>query len=297
VVEGNVVVVGESLVLAVAGRQHGVISAGQIARAGLSAGWIRNRVHTGWLQRLHRGVYLAGPLESPYSRLMAAALAAGPGALISHCPAAVLWELSPPAEGPIDVTVPRKIRGRPGITAHRAILHPSDVTRRHGIPATSAARTVLDLAASSTMHELDRALNEAQVHHRVSAHSLNEQFSRYPRHRGTAALKKALRNEPRLTRSTAERLMLALIRKAELPTPQTNVRVEGHEVDLVWHPQRLVAEFDSWAFHSMRRSFEQDRRRDQRLVAAGWRIVRITWRQMTAQPEAVVATLATALAA
>ena len=91
--------------------------------------------------------------------------------------------------------------------------------------------------------------------------------------------------------------MLDLIRQAELPTPQTNVRVEGYEVDLVWHPQRLVAEFDSWAFHSIRSSFEQDRRRDQRLVAAGWRIVRITWRQMTAQPEAVVATLATALAA
>ena len=142
----------ESRILAAAGRQHGLVTTAQLLAAGWSHDVIAGRVRAGWLRRMHHGVYLVGPLESPDARMMAAALAAGPGALISHYPAAVLWELRPPAEGPIDVTVPRKIRGRPGITAHRAILHPADVTRRHGIPATSAARTVLDLAATSTLH-------------------------------------------------------------------------------------------------------------------------------------------------
>jgi len=155
--------------MAFARSQHGVVCSAQVARAGLSAQWVRNRVRTGWLQRLHRGVYLVGPLETEHSRLMAAALAAGPGALISHYPAAVLWELCPPREGPIDVTVPdRKARSRPGIIVHRATLHPQDISRRHGIPVTSAARTVLDLAATAPLRDVDRAVNEALVQHRVS---------------------------------------------------------------------------------------------------------------------------------
>ena len=91
--------------------------------------------------------------------------------------------------------------------------------------------------------------------------------------------------------------MLDLIRAAGLPSPETNVRVAGCEVDLVWRAQRLVVEIDSWAFHSMRRSFEGDRRKDQELVGKGWRVIRITWRQLTYEPHAVVAALATALAA
>ena len=91
--------------------------------------------------------------------------------------------------------------------------------------------------------------------------------------------------------------MRDLIRKARLPQPESNVRIEGYEVDLVWRDHGLIVETDSWAFHSMRRSFEQDRRRDQRLITAGWRVIRITARQLTYEPDGVVATLATALAA
>jgi len=198
----------ERAAIELAGRQHGVISVEQLERAG---------------RPLHRGVYLVGPLESPHSRLMAATLAAGPGAVVSHYPAAVLWGLRPAIEGPIDVTIPdRKARTRPGITVHRATLHPDDMTRRHGIPVTCAARTLLDLAATAPLHDVERAVNEALVQHRVSTHSLNEQFSRYPRHRGTAALKEAMRPEPKLTRSKAERLLLALVRRARLPEPETS---------------------------------------------------------------------------
>jgi very-short-patch-repair endonuclease len=217
--------------------------------------------------------------------------------VVSHYPAAVLWDWRPPREGPIHVTLPTGGHNRPGIIVHHTALHPADITRRHGIPVTSAARTLLDLAATEPTAELDRALNEAGLQRRVSPHSLDEQFNRYPRHKGTAALKAATRPDPAFTRSEAERRALDLIRRAGLPAPQTNQRIEGHEVDLVWRQARLIVEIDGYAYHSTRRSFEQDRRRDQRLITAGWRVVRVTWRQLTERPEAVAVMLATALAA
>jgi len=281
----------ESRILGLAGRQHGIVTSAQLLAAGWSPTVIRGRVRIGWLRRLHHGVYLVGPLQTPHTAAMAAVLATD--GIVSSYPAAVLWDWRPPREGPMHVTAAGRTRA--GIIVHRATLHPADITRRHGIPVTSAARTILDLAAAG--EELDRALNEAMLQRRVSPRSLNEQFSRYPRHRGTAALKPLLESEPHLTRSDAEIIMRDLIRKAGLPQPEANVRVEGFEVDLVWRAQRLVVEIDSWAFHSMRRSFEGDRRRDQLLVGKGWRVIRITARQLRYGPHAVVATLATALAA
>ena len=285
--------------LARARGQHGVVSSAQLAEAGASPGWIAHRVERGWLRRLHRGVYLVGPLEAPHARAMAAAIAGGLGALVSHYPGAVLWELRPPTEDQMHITiVGRDRRSRPGIRTHIvSAMHPADITRRHGIPVTSVARTLLDLAAIAPSHELDRALNEAYLQRRLSTPSLNEQFSRYPRHRGKAALKEATRDEPKLTRSEAERLMLALIRDAGLPAPETNVNVAGHEVDMLWREHKLIVEIDGYAFHSMRRSFEQDRRRDQDLVAAGHRVTRVTWRQLTHDAIAVAVRLATALGA
>jgi very-short-patch-repair endonuclease/predicted transcriptional regulator of viral defense system len=286
----------ESMVRAIAARQHGVVTTTQLVAAGWSKDAIANR--RGWLRRLHRGVYLVGLLEAEHSQAMAATLAIGPGAVLSHYPAAVLWALRTPREEAMHVTVAQgDRRNRPGIVVHRASLHPRDITRRHGIPVTSAARTLLDLAATEPTIELERALNEAGLQRRVSPRSLTEQFSRYPRHRGTAALRRIIETEPHLTRSDAEILMRDLIRRAGLPPPEANVRIEGHEVDLVWRAQRLVVEIDSWAFHSLRRSFEGDRRRDQVLVGKGWRVIRITARQLTHEPERVAATLATTLAA
>ena len=104
-----------------------------------------------------------------------------------------------------------------------------------------------------------------------------------------------MRTEPALTRSEAERRALELIRAARLPTPETNVHIHGHEVDLLWREQRLVVEIDGYAFHSSRRSFERDRRKDRELAAAGYLILRITWRELTDERDAVVATLSAAL--
>jgi very-short-patch-repair endonuclease len=275
------------------------VTSAQLAEAGLSRHAIAHRLGTGWLRRMHRGVYLVGPLETQHSRAMAATLAVGEEALLSHYAAAVLWGLRPAREGPIDVTVPgRETRHRNGIRTHTVThLHRTDATRKDGILVTSPARTLLDLAATATQRDLDRATEEAQVQRRVSTHSLNEQFSRYPTHRGTAALRKAVRTDPALTRSEAERRALELIRAARLPPPETNTRINGYEVDLVWRKQRLIVEIDGYAFHSSRSSFERDRGRDAALAGRGWRVVRFTWRQIVDEPEAVIARLAAALAA
>jgi very-short-patch-repair endonuclease len=288
---------GDRAVLAVAGRQHAVVTSAQLRDAGLGRNAVAHRIRTGWLRRRHRGVYLVGPLAGEHSCAMAAVLAVGPGALLSHDAAAALWGLRSPQKGPIDVTVAgRETRDRPGIRSHTARLHPRDATRKHGIPVTSPARTLLDLAATLPQRELDRAVEQAQVQRQASLHSLNEQFARYPGHRGAAALTRAIRTDPKLTRSRLERRMLALIRAARLPTPATNTKVCDWEVDLVWHPRRLVVELDSYGFHSTRAAFERDRRKDQELQATGWRVIRFTWRQITDEPEAVIAALATALA-
>jgi very-short-patch-repair endonuclease/predicted transcriptional regulator of viral defense system len=282
----------ETMISRLARAQHGVMTAGQLVSAGWSKDQIAGRAQAGWLRRMHRGVYLVGPLETPHTVAMAAILATG--GVISDHPAAVLWDWRPPRKGPMHITLPSGAHNRAGIVVHRASLHPKDISRRHGIPVTSAARTILDLAA--TNDDVDRALNEAMLQRRVSLHSLNEQFRRYPHHRGTAALKRLLEDEPKLTRSDAEILMLALIRRARLPEPETNAKLEGYEVDLLWRDHNLVVEVDSWAFHSMRSSFEQDRRRDQVLIGKRWRVIRITWRQMQDEVR-LAATLATALAA
>jgi very-short-patch-repair endonuclease len=283
-------------IVAVAARQQGVITIAQLLEAGLSHDAVAHRVRRGWLRRLHRGVYLVGPLEVPLSRPMAAVLSVGRGALLSHDAAAVLWGLRQARNEPLHVTViARDVRSEEIIVHRVTHLHPDDATRNYGIPVTSPARTLLDLATTATPRDLARATEEAQVQRRVSTHSLNEQFSRYPTHRGTAALRQTIRTDPKLTRSEAERQLLELIRAARLPEPRVNVKVRGWEVDFVWPNERVIVEVDGYAFHSSRGSFERDRRRDRELQAAGYRVLRFTWRELTEEREAVVAALAAGL--
>jgi very-short-patch-repair endonuclease len=231
------------------------------------------------------------------ARPMAAVLALGDGALLSHHPAAVLWGLRPSPARVMHVTVSRCVRGPNGIQVHTVrALHPADARSRHGIPTTSPARTLLDLATQATQRDLDRAVNEARVTKLVSDASFNEQFSRYPHHRGTAALKRALKEEPAFTRSESELRFLRLVRKARLPVLVTNTHVLGYEVDHFWPDHKLILEVDGYAFHSTRAAFERDRRRDAELQAHGYLVIRTTWHQLTKEPETLIATLSAALA-
>jgi very-short-patch-repair endonuclease len=230
---------------------------------------------------------------------MAAVLACGDGAVVSHWSGARLWELPSGREGTaaVDVTVPGADHRRPGIRVHRvATIAPDEVTRRKNIPVTTPARTLVDLAAAPR-RDLERALAEALAKRLTTREELLTLLTRHARRPGVSRLR-ALLDSAQLapTRSEAEERFLRLLGKARLPAPEVNVRVAGHEVDCYWRSERFVAEIDGFAFHSTPKKFEKDRRRDAELAAAGVRVIRVTWRQLTKEPEAVLVRLAQALA-
>jgi very-short-patch-repair endonuclease len=239
---------------------------------------------------------------------MAAVLACGEGAVLSHESAAALWKLLPylTQPAPIHITVPESDRGRrAGIRVHRIRALPDDeTTRLKRIPITTAARTILDLAATVSTFELEQLVARAERANLTTHSKLLSLHARYPKRPGTRALRTLLkRNEPpSLSHPGTEQHLLALIRRARLPLPETNVRVlatetwPGYEVDFLWREHKLVVETDGWATHGDRRSFAADRARDAELAAAGYVVIRFTWRHVTEEPEATVARVAAALA-
>jgi very-short-patch-repair endonuclease len=285
----------------IAARQRGLVTTAQLLAVGITESGISRRVAAGRLHRVHRGVYLVGhPVPPPLAMELAAVLACGPAAVLSHRPAAVLAGFMTPGDGPIDVTVAGPDRRRRGVRVHRARgLLECDVIVVHGIPVTTPARTLLDLADVQPSRPLQRAFDEAERMGLVTRREIEELLRRSPGRHGASRLGSLVADgsEPALTRSEAEERMLALIRKGGLPTPRVNARAAGHEVDFLWPDHGLVLEVDGYAFHSGRAAFERDRLRDADLAAIGLRVVRTSWRQLTREPEAVLVRVAQALAA
>jgi very-short-patch-repair endonuclease len=283
-----------------ASRQHGVVTRQQLLLLGLTRDQIDNRLKSARIRALYRGVYLLGAVAPTHAREMAAVLACGVGAVLSHRSAAVLWRLLTPgaAEVTPNVIVPgRNPHNRDGIRVHRVKrLDPRDVRRYAGIPVTTPARTLLDLAAEEPDAVVEKAFAEAQVRRIVTPSKLSSLLDRHPGRSGVPALSRLLDRRPALTRSEAERRFLALVRQARLPQPDTNVRLGGIEVDFLWRQSQLVVEVDGYAFHSSRGAFERDRRRDAELQSAGFRVIRVTWRQIVEEPEAMLVRIAAALA-
>lgn len=290
----------EDIANRLAERQHGIVTRRQLLDAGVPPGVIERRVSGGYLRAIHRGIYRIGPIESPLAHLMAACLACGGGAVISHRSAAELWRLLPwrRSTATVHVTIRGGRARRPGIRPHRRAgpCH-GETTSHDGIPVTTPARTLLDLASMVRPHRLEQAVAEALALNHITEAEIGAIVTRYQGGPGTRRLSWALGGGgPRLTRSEAEDRFLELVRKARLPSPRTNGVVARHEVDFHWPSQELVVEIDGFAFHSSRRAFERDRVRDADLIAAGIRVVRFTWRQLVNQPLAVVAQLSGALA-
>lgn len=230
---------------------------------------------------------------------MAAVLLGGPGAVLSHGPAAALWRLRPEGAGRIDVTLARKRRQRDRVRFHHTPIPPDERTVLYGIPVTTVPRTLLDLAAVLDGRRLERAINEADVLRLADSLSLRDLLTRYPRRAGTPAVAAALEAREAgatVTRSELEERFLRLLERHGLPRPRTNAHMEGIEVDCAWAAQRLIVELDGHAVHGTRDAFERDRERDRLLQAAGWRVIRVTWRQLCAGPAAVAADLRTLLA-
>lgn len=292
---------GDRDVAVLARRQHGAVTTAQLAACGISRRGVAHRVAHGRLTPLHRGVYLVGTVDTRATTIIAAVLACGPDALASHDTAAELHGIRAGEPGRVDVTVPLgSARSRDGIRAHRGDVRPEEITVVEGIRTTTVERTIRDLAASLSARELKRAIEEAQVRRKLDHSSLADAVDRAYGRRGAAALRAAAHavsgRTDAITRSEAERRLMDLIVAAALPRPRTNTRVGRFEVDAFWPRERLVVEVDGFAFHGSRAAFERDRVRDAELTARGLRVIRVTWRQIVDEPEAVVARIAAALA-
>jgi hypothetical protein len=283
----------DSRLAELAARQHGVVSRRQLLEVGFGEGAVNRRVRNRRLHLLHRGVYTVGhTVVTPLGRLMAAVLACGPRAVLSHRTAADLWGLLPSARAWIDVTVPSQGgRARPGIDVHRVRrLDPRDVTKREGIPVTTVARTLLDLAEVVPRRRLEHAYEQAERLRLFDLDAVRETIERNPGRRGAkplTALLAAVGDVEVETRSELEDRFVRFCRDRGIPPPATNAVVAGHTVDAHWPGRPLVVELDSRAFHLSHRAFEADRIRDAELQLAGYRVLRITARRLRDEPEAV----------
>jgi hypothetical protein len=266
-----------------AARQHGVVSRGHLRALGLGDPAVRHLLASGWLHRMHRGVYAVGRPDVPAEgRLHAAVLAFGPGAVLSRTAAAAAFGLRPPPLA-MDVIVPTRRRPRPGLHPHHAPLMADEVTVVDGTPVTVVPRIALDLAADGEpAHRIERLLREAEVRRLHCTVSLPALLARYPGRRGSAVVAGILgRADLRaVTRSELEDRFLAFLDGCGLPRPRTNAEVAGLEVDALWPEQRVVVELDGFAAHGTRSAFERDRERLRRLTAAGLRTVPVTWRHL-----------------
>lgn len=290
----------DSLIAERASGQHGVIARDQLAELGLSASAINRRIRAGRLHRLHPGVYAVGhPVVSREARWLAAVLRGRDGAVLSHRTAAALWGVQRGAErGRVEIITPRSTRSSGLIHRHIVRLDPDETAIRRRIPVTTLARTMLDIAAMVSIESMEAAIREAEYLHRLPLRKLEDMLERHPGQRGARTLESCLarlgRGPRGRVRSRLEVRFAALLADSDLPNPRLNVMldVDGHpiEADCLWREQRVIVELDGGEAHGTRVAFETDRQRDRRLLAAGWRVSRVTWRQLD-EPAALLADL------
>lgn len=271
-------------------RQWGVVTWAQLLAVGFEPTGIKRRLADQRLHSLHRGVYAVGhPDLSLQSRRLAAVLAYGEQALLSHRSAAALWGLAKPWMPAVDVTAPtgrQGMRRRERIWIHRGRLHPEDRATHGGLPVTTVARTLFDLAEFVGLKRLESAWEEADRLNLLQLAAVEQVCDRGYGRRALKPIRQLLAEAraPQITRSPLEDVFAALCRKHRLPMPSFNTTVLDYEVDALWPAQRLAAELDSWEFHHHRAAFEQDRARDAALQAAGYRTIRITDRRLNNDP-------------
>lgn len=265
-----------------------VLTLGELEALGLSARSVQHRATTGRLHRVARGIYTPGsPLLATEGLWRAALLAAGAGSALSHRTAAGIGRVMR-TPGPVEVTTPGRPRAEiDGVTIYgRRTLDPRDIVSRRGLPVTSIPRTFVDLAAVLTQSQLEAAFDDAQARGLVSLRALDACLLRAGRRKGTRALRRlAAEATGGVTRSKLERAFRTMVAPGTVVRPQRNVhmRVGGLwiEADVVWPDERVIVELDGRDVHTRRRAFHDDRDRDFVLSAAGWNVVRLTWRHCT----------------
>lgn len=283
--------------------QYGRMARGQLLVAGVSPSAIKHRLRHSRLVRIHDGVY--GPPHTDASVLSdeaAALLACGPGAALSHHSAATLWGLRPGQARPVHVTIPED-RGRPalsGVTVHRSrILNPADTRILDGLPISSPARTLLDIAINLPDRDVERLLNEALYARRlVTLEGISALLKRVGNHPGRRRLGRVVANHTGDTRtgSPPHETLFELIRAAGLPEPKTEVQVLEYRLDLYWPELSLAVEIDAYGTHGSPERFESDRRRDARLFAElGITVIRITRATIEHRPYEALALVSRAI--
>jgi very-short-patch-repair endonuclease len=285
-------------VASLAAEQHGVVSAAQLHAIGLNCEAIRVRLHNGRLHRIHRGIYAVGhqALALP-ARFMAATLACEPDGVLSYRSCGAHWEFMRwDGRYLIELTVSGSgSRSRPGLRIHRTrSLDLRDVARHNGIPVTTPARTLLDLADELPDKGLRRAVRQAQALQLTNVRLIADVLTRANGRHGARRLAALISDGPAPTRSELEDLVLELVLRGGLQRPQINRRLGGVYPDLRWPEQRLTVECDGAAWHSGRLAREDDAQRQARLEACGERVLRVTWQQALSQPQQTLARLVAA---
>ncbi len=275
-----------------AAAQHNVVGLDQLVELGLSPSAVVQREACGRLHRIHEGVYAVAAVLSGEGRLIAAALACGQQAVVSHRSAAGLLGLLRDSRAVIDVIAPKR-RGRSveGIRAHACSLATEDRVEVSQIPCTSVARTLVDLAGAVSERPLRSAVRHAEVLRLLDVREVERTARRISRPRGIVRLRRLLAEfdpDQLQTESELEARFLDLCIREGLPRPAVNVpiAVDGIEIrpDFAWPAERLIVELDGARFHSTASGVERDKRRDQRLLLAGWSTVRVTWTQLRSEP-------------
>jgi hypothetical protein len=277
--------VDDRAIAGLAVRQHGNVTRAQLLRLGVSPTAIRRRIEAGRLHRVFAGVYAVGrPPATPLERAAAAVLACGPGALLSRGAAATLWGMHKRWRFPLEVTA-RSARRRAGIVVHRSsTMVREDATRHFGIPVTSPARTIFDIAPGLSDRVLARAVNEARLARHLWLADLSALILRFPWHPTTRRLRRFTDGGPKPTRSQFEDAFTDFAARYGLPRPLINHAVNGHEVDVFFAEEGLIVELDGYEYHGGRVAFEADRDRDAEALEAGLRTFRLTWERFDGQP-------------
>ena len=270
-----------------AARQHGVVAVWQLAELGFTRDMVRRRVECGRLYRQLRGVCSLTPRIAPVGRMMAAALAHGASAVLSHRAAAAVWDLGPWPTGVVDVTVAGGGKRRKGVRLHRARV---DRVVKDGFPVTTVSRTLVDLAGVLPFGRLRDAFERAE---RLGLLDVRRVGEAMPGRRGARKIRAILTEyaEPEPTKSELERAFRQLCENYGIPLPSQNVSLLGYEVDALWEDGKTVVELDGWEWHRTKRSFQEDRRKAAALEAAGYRVLRFTWMQVSREPQAVAAAI------
>jgi predicted transcriptional regulator of viral defense system len=290
--------------------QHAVFDLDQLREIGLSARAVQHRVAAARLHRIYMRVYSLEPREllTRDGRFMAAVLACGPGAALSHRSGGLLLDLAPDERTRIDVTIPRRSgRAHRNLKIHRSTtLTEADVDIVNAIPCTTVARTLFDMADVLRRRPLERAFDQAEAMGVFNLLAIEDQIERNPTRAAAGKVRQLLDEHyvgSSVTDSEFEEVLFPLLRAAGLPLPSTRYYVmldDGEPAirrDFVWPQARLNVETDGKKYHGTAQAFERDRYNDQRMLGAGWRVIRITWKQLERDPQRVVALIAAQLAA